>query len=646
MELDSIEFPPCPNINVETYLQERIVMLFFNLTRKTDNELIYKIRIEFSELLLFLKKELAQYRRKNSGSDVNFPYMKYINLIYKLIIHTRHTILGKGEHELFYMLIYEFYKSFGFLAVSLLCKYIDQGLGCWRDMKYLCLYIKTHSLRKSDDGLINFCVEIVNRQLKKDVDMWKLTGCRNDISNVAKWIPREKPRFKWLFDKLAIHWSNHYCRWKIQDICVSRDDFTPALNKCKYQYRRLISNMNKILETIEIKQCYQLWEDIDVSKVSKYTVMKQPGLFLCYGDDEAEDDEIIGTGEETIDYFLKFNSKQKCSQNYIEKSLLSADKNVGNGVGVGVGVGIGVGFGRSEYKQIIQLPVSYFVQEACRILEKVNDSGNGTDTAKRVLIRNWEKYCKQFHHFSFGNILPILDISSKMFEYDAQAFYVGLGLSILIAQKSAYGKRILALDNNPVWINLDETTDFLSIVEKVLTCIRSQNNTAFSFDRGIELIGSAIFDCSSIIKYMKLILFSNSFSHGNMDKYYTSMDYYFTLFRSISILKNKNSKNIYPNRYHLPKLIFWNLSKRDFCEIPSEKILKNCILVSGFSSSPIREIVGVKTEDTAYDFVNKTFDSIITPTFTPLRISNAQSESHCLLITAHKVGVLNVQRCN
>jgi hypothetical protein len=34
------------------------------------------------------------------------------------------------------------------------------------------------------------------------------------------------------------------------------------------------------------------------------------------------------------------------------------------------------------------------------------------------------------------------------------------------------------------------------------------------------------------------------------------------------------------------------------------------------------------------------------PSFTPLRMSNAQSASHRSLITAHFVGVLNVQRCN
>jgi hypothetical protein len=392
----------------------------------------------------------------------------------------------------------------------------------------------------------------MNKQLKKDIESWRFSvnaGSRKYISNVAKWIPREKRRFNWLFDKLALHWCNNYGRWKLD---ADNYNYYSALTKCKRQYRKVIARMNKILDTTEIKQCYQLWDDINVDNVSKYTIMKQPRLFLSY----CNKDEVID-----VSNFFKDVSKRTCSQKYIERS-----------------VPIKSSYG---HNQIIQLPISYFVKEAMHILR----NGNTNIAYRDVLNSNWEKFLRTFNSYRFENTLPMVDISYKMIENDAEAFYAGVGMSIIIAQRSSFGKRILALENKPTWVNLQDSGDFLSIVEKFSEIIRSQNNTCFCFERGIDMIVTALYESDFLCKKMKLVLFSNGLS-GNIDKFYDYMETQFTLL------------NIY-----MPKIVFWNLSKTNLCEIPGEKTLANCIFLSGFSSCLIKYIATMKKEDAAYDVV-------------------------------------------
>lgn len=560
--MDLQEFPYIESSDLTVHLREQIIYLFFNLTRKNDETSSKELCCVFRQILQLLKHELVTNRSRGLP-DIEFKYSEQLDIVYRLIAHTRDTVCGKGEHDLFYMMIYELHNTFPSLAVFLLYNYVgnsignsfDCSLGCWRDIKYLCDYVRSVSPKGFDDSLIHICIELTNRQLKKDIESWRFSvnaGSRNHISNIAKWIPREKKKFDWLFEKLAIHWSNNYGRWKLEWTQLSDPNYISALTKCKRQYRKVIARMNKILDTTEIKQCYQLWDDIDINKVSKYTIMKQPKLFLCYDEKEVID----------VSKFFTLVSKKVCSKKYIERPI-----------------GINTS---TDCRNIIQLPISYFVKEAFQILRTNNNNLSHRD----ILNSNWEKFSRSMSRYSFGNTLPIVDISYKMIENDADAFYTGVGMSILISQNSSFGKRILAIENKPVWINLeDSSSNFLSIIEKFSELIRSYNNTAFSFERGIDVIINAFHETGYVCKNMKLVLFSNGLS-GNIDTYYNYLESQFNIIN-----------------YHVPRLIFWNLSKNDICEIPGEKVLANCVMLSGLSSSLLKYVATLKKEDSAYDVV-------------------------------------------
>jgi len=545
-------------VNHSTYFKEQIIFLFFNLTRKEDESSKLQLISVYRDLLILLKTELINHR-KDGYVDKDFKYLPYLDLAYKLVVNTRDIFHGKGEHDLFYRMIYELYNVFPTLAVFLL--YQIKGYGCWRDIKYLCNYVQEYSVKKDQDGFINVCIELMNTQLKKDHDSWLYSvnaGSRNHISNVAKWIPREKKSFDWLFDRLVVHWSNHYCRWKIDSIDKNSPNYLSAFTKCKRHYRKVISKMNKILDTTEIKQSARQWQDIHPNHVSKYTVMKQPRLFLS----NYYELEPTNTWAE-----MEFQvNKMHCSFKYVEKINYSS---------------IPMKYSNHD---IIQLPVSYFIKEGLRVLN-LDSKERNTMKLRDILNKNWHLFSKN-HPYKLNNILPMVDISYKMLEKDSESFYTGIGLSILVAERSSFGKRILALENTPVWINLENSNDFMSMMENIREIIRSNQNTSFSFERGIDFLLEAFLGTKSTIRNMRLLLFSNHF-HKNIDMYY---DY---------LQKQSALLNINP-----PRIIFWNLSKVDLCDLPSQ--CENMILLSGFSDSLLRYVktfYGLNDENTEYSLI-------------------------------------------
>jgi hypothetical protein len=533
------------------YFKEQLAFLFLNLTRKSETISIENIRQSFKDVLYLLKSELGNYR-KNGVPDNEFPYVEHLKIIYKLIANTRDIVHGKGEHDLFYMMIYELYLFFPTLAVYLI--YHIEKFGGWRDIKYLCHYVRDHSPKKEEDEFICICIELINQQLKKDIESWKYSvnaGSRNHISNLSKWIPREKKKFRWLFEKLAIHWSNHYSRWKLSCIDIHDTSYIPALIKSKQQYRKIVSRMNKNLDTTEIKQCSQRWDEIDPNKVSKYTIMKQSSLFLSY---------YRETNSTSMFDLCNEIAKRNCSLKYIERTM-----NTDN---------------IKKKHTIIQLPISYFVKEAFRLI-KCNSKQKNVIVERDILNKNWTLFLKNYNFF-FGNILPMVDISYKMLECDSESFYTGIGLALLVAQKSSFGKRILALENQPTWINLDTSIDFCNSIETIYEMIRSEQNTAFSFEKGIDFLMNAFMSSQSTIKNMKLILFSNSLTN-NIDNYYDYLQKQYTVL------------HIEP-----PHIIFWNLSKTDICELPL--CYDHIGLLSGFSSNLLKYVNNIEDP---YSFICK-----------------------------------------
>ena len=112
-----------------------------------------------------------------------------------MIGHTRDYFLGKGEHQMSYFLLWVWYDHYPHLvedAIRLFVFDIDDdsaGYGSWRDIKYLCEFLKIHSVQGEEHRLIYFCISLLNKQLDKDVHTWKFSTnayCPDALSYVAK----------------------------------------------------------------------------------------------------------------------------------------------------------------------------------------------------------------------------------------------------------------------------------------------------------------------------------------------------------------------------------------------------------------------------------------------------------------------------
>lgn len=229
-------------------IKNKIIHFYFNLTRKKEQTDLEALSILLDEILILLKTSLYDC---DDTIEIDM-FLSYFILLYKLIAYTRDITEGKGERDLAYMMMDIWYKHFPILTNNML-ETISNTYGSWKDLKYFCKYTK-------NEECINFCIELWNNQLEKDI---------TDItsSNVCKWIPREKSAFGWLFEKSAEEWYN-------------RVPLDSGKKHIKKDYRKLLSFLNKKIDTPQIKQTQQNWSGLKPENVSVTTLSKQYHTFM------------------------------------------------------------------------------------------------------------------------------------------------------------------------------------------------------------------------------------------------------------------------------------------------------------------------------------------------------------------------------
>jgi len=611
--------------NVIVQIKEDIVFLFFNLTRKHRETSVFEIKNYFMNVLDLLKKKSKNYSEtKHSESesgriettDVRFC----LAIILRLIIHTRDNTFGKGEHEISYMLIHCLYQYFPILAIFLVKRIamysdgISNGIGCWRDIKYLCEYISKNSVRGSNDSFIHECLEIMNHQLRKDFAVVTHGNyyTKYSISNIAKWIPRENKHFSWLFDKLVLNWFGFSMY-----VGPENRELPLVFDKYRRLYRKKVNSINIYLDTTEIKQCSRELDKIIPENVSKYTLMKQPSLYF---------DSVSVDGSESLCLYNKKlicnNNFEKYFEKYFEQDIFSSHskKNIDNREpGIHREHGENGGF----RKFFADLPVSYFIKQ-CVLLYK-NPTTEGFDRKVSILNKQWNNfYGDFFHRFIEKNrenrehpehpehpeqyIIPVLDISQSNQWLDSESFYVGLGITILITLINGgdFNKRFMCIDNLPTWVAFDKT-DIFSIVSTVFDLIKSRNSTYANFYSAIDLIKNTVIESGidkSFVDKMKIVFLSD---FDNIDGwFYNNLVYRFIRneYWDEHMDMDKDCL-INLDEYFIPHFTFWNLSKKQVIPIPCSYKQPKTNLLSGFSPSVLVDFFAniENIHDSPYDFI-------------------------------------------
>lgn len=520
-------------------LREMIIQLNFQLTRTNNNSVQFeKLKVHYKKIL----EELRGFKVEKNGKLIYDSETKYfLILLYKMIAYTRDIIDGKGEYSLSYMMITEWCNIIGEeLAVYLLEYFVlspdteifDHPYGSWKDLKYLCDYLDNEGLYNS--ALINKSIELMNIQLRKDNEKYDNEYNENktvNISLVAKWIPREKSnRFGWMFTRLACNYFSEFMVAPEGSISHKK-----GVLKCKTHYRKLLSKLNRHLDTLQIKQCENNWSNINFNNITSISLGKQKDALLNINKDGS------------IRNKYSFD-RIECSEKF--KLYIQQAKN-----------------GNIDIKGK-RLSMVDFTKYALRIIQ----NGSHNESEKILLNEQWKDNSLQTP--ILNKMIAMVDVSSSM---EGDPLMAAISLGIRIAEKSILGKRIMTFSSVPSWINLENCEDFVSMVKMIYQAPFFLNTNFYS---ALDLILNSIIENKlepEKVEDLVLVILSDM-QMDCADKNYDK-----TLYETIKIKYEEAGIKIWDKPYRPPHILFWNL--RSTNGFPCVSGQMNTSMMSGYNPS-------------------------------------------------------------
>jgi hypothetical protein len=509
-------------------IYEKIVQYHFQLTRTTPEnmESLEKRTISLLEEIqgLFENKEITEEK-----------YIELMSTMYKIIGHTRDMIDGKGEYMLSYMLIYAWHTFSTELAEYALQLFVElkdaQGnllhpYGSWKDMKYFAHYCKQKGVKGRNHPLVAKCIQWTNEQLRKDMEQQQ----PSNLSLVAKWIPREKSKkFGWLFFPLSID----FYKCTFIDTAKTFETRRKAFVKTKMEYRKMISDLNKKLDTVQIKQCTNAWSQIDPLKQTSITLHHQKRSFLNI------------TKKGTQKYNLE--DRIQCAthfQEFIEKASRDEVDVPSHHIGI-----------------------HEFTKEALFLLENPSIHKQEID----LLNAQWRNHSKQTNNLC--KMVAMVDISATM---EGDPMNCAIALGIRVAEKSMLGKRLLTFHSTPTWIMLDDCENFVDMVEKIANLERGMNNHLFeAFDFMLDTIVEKKISPEEV-ENMTIVIFSDmQIDMSNNKK--------LSMYEAIEERYATAGLKLYNKPFKVPHILFWNVRSTNGFPVLSSQ--PNVSMVSGFNPS-------------------------------------------------------------
>lgn len=485
-------------------IRERIIQLNFQLTRTRDETTIQSLAKQTDSLLT----DLHLIRESNREE-----YVEYMSLLYRLIGHTRDMIDGKGEYTLAYMLLNVWNNHYPELAQYAFHNFVIplvslHPYGSWKDIKYLYKY-------DNNSSLIQYGINLMIHQLRVD-------SVSVNPSLAAKWVPREKSQFKELFTMLATTYFQNYIM-----SATTLESQKKAILKAKMDFRKLISSLNKKLDTVQIKQCANNWATIDPAKQTSITMHKQKKAFLNLdktGNTRYESDDRI----ECANHFTEYVKKATTGEVEIKGKRISLND---------------------------------FTEHAIK-LRQPNDA-----VEIDILNAQWKNNSTQTG--PLGKMIAMVDVSGSMF---GDPMHAAIALGIRIAEKSMLGKRVLTFSANPTWVNLDKHENFYDMVQTIAKANWGMNT---NFNAALKKILDAIIAQKlkpEDVEDMVLAIFSDM----QMDQADNAC-----LMDSIEKRYADAGQRLWGKPFKPPHILFWNL--RSSSGFPTLSTQKNASMMSGFS---------------------------------------------------------------
>ena len=496
-------------------IRERILQLSFQLTRTRDETINTRLAEQTDNILNDLN---VSYKVSILSRE---EYLEYMSIMYRMIGHTRDIIDGKGEYALSYMLLSVWHKHHPELAKFAFKLFVLPSDGAAKDFHPYGSWKDIKSFYKTDKSspLVVYGSQLLLNQLKYDL-------FSDNPSLAAKWVPREKSQYGELFTKLAL---DYFCDYTAS--AKNEEARKRAIIKAKMDFRKLISSLNKKLDTVQIKQCGLNWSEIEPANQTSITMHKQKKAFLNVKKDGSQRYEL--------------NDRIVCANKFKE---FAQKANKGEVEVKGKRVGL-----------------NDFTKEA---LDLIGRSQNKSDEAA-ILNAQWLNNSKQTG--ALGKMIAMVDVSESM---SGEPINAAIALGISVAEKSMLGKRIITFSVSPSWINLTDKDNFIDMVDVVRQADWGMNT---NFAVALKMILDAIVTQKlkpEDVEDMVLAIFSDM----QMD---TADSMSISLMASIENQYAEAGQRLWGKPFKPPHILFWNL--RSTSGFPTLSTQKNASMMSGFS---------------------------------------------------------------
>ena len=499
--------------------RNQVVQFHFQLVRIQNAKELKRLETKYSNLLLTLKEMILV-------SPIE--YKEYSLVLFKMIGYTRDIVEGKGEYELAYMMLHTWTNIMGYQTAYYVlhsfvmpeydfakqCYHSDQPYGSWKDIKYFCDYAVRHGWT-IDHPLLRYAILLINGALHSDLLLYHQQHYTS-LSLAAKWAPREKSRrFGWIAEKIAFVFS------------LENNHELSSRNKT---YRKIVSTLNKALDTIQIKQCNKEWSKIDPKRITSISHQKQANAFL-------------NVNKEQDNMFCK--DRNLCASHY--KTFIESS---------------------SQSVKGRHVELASFTKSALKLLAKKDHwIAKGTYHMQCALLHNqWKNHV--YKTPALSHVIPLVDISMQN-----DPMYAAIALGCCMANRSSFERRMLVFGASCKWILFSETDTFIDMVEKISKEEWGMNT---NFYAAHKMILETIIETNMVRPNITLVIFSDM----QIDRRPSTLCFYEELKQQYKLagFVMQNTSSLLP-----PPIVFWNL--RSTGGYPCLSTEENVSMLSGYSTA-------------------------------------------------------------
>jgi hypothetical protein len=538
-------------------IREQIVQLSFQIVR-TNSDGVAKLAERFYNLASSLKSIVDEDIVSPSLNARQEEAVEMLDMLRRMVLHTRDIDSGKGEYAIGRELIRHWYYLYPDEAFTMIKYYVkpipkmltsESGVatvsmthpyGSWKDIKY---FWKVFGGDQCPPKVLGYLVRLVNGQLKEDL--------KEDNSNpslVARWVCRENASkngtvpFKQFYRALAEDYFSHY-----MDTAKTAESKERARRKCYMDYRKqVLVPLNKKLRTPQINQCSGNWSEIDYKNdVTSITMRKQTRAFMNTKKDNSirseEPDRITGAAN-----FEKF----------VSNAVKSGETIKGKRVGFDI-----------------------IARDAWNLAATGFRSSSKQSTEVDVLNLQWENMLQQLGELE--DMVPMIDLSGSMCGDPINA---AMGIGLAVACKSRIGKRAMTFSHTPTWMNFQGCNKLSEMMTKMYA-YRNDWGGSTNFTAALTLILDMCVKLklsASDVSKIKLLILSDMQIDMYGNEQVTD-----TMWHNITQRYAEAGMRAIGEPYKPGHIIFWNL--RHTNGFPTLSSTPNTTMFAGFSPVLLNE---------------------------------------------------------